>query len=133
MLAVLNTLPVTQPKEVKPPHAPDNICILAFVVPRLAPVPDNVIVGQADCATNVYQTSAPAVPQVVATAGAEISALFNVPPTEEQVIEEVKVMALPQRSLAGACADTCLPNKKTISIINTLYPVTEKGTYVFID
>ena len=60
-----------------------------------------VMVGNTDWATNEYQTSPPAVPQAVVTAGFDTAALFSVPATGLQVADDVSDTALLHRSFAG--------------------------------
>jgi|SRR4029079_687633 len=91
------------------PQPPDSNSIpgLAKLTPKLL----KVIVGLAVCATNLYHTSyvtLPAQSAVIVTA-------VNVAPyillvTLLQVVAEVSVIALAQRSLAGAGSSTQIVN-----------------------
>src|SRR6478752_7347559 len=93
-----------------PPQPPDNNSIPGFVkpTPRLL----NVIVGLADCATNLYHisyvTPAPAQSAVIATP--VIVAPYILPAVFTQLVDEVKVTALPQTSLAGGGSSTQIVN-----------------------
>jgi len=86
---------------VNDPHAPENNCI--YDVHTLEPTLFKVIVGNADVAVNMYQTSAPGVPEhVLATDGLDTVAPANVPAVAEQDVPGVKTIAPAQLSLEGA-------------------------------
>jgi len=100
---------------------------------KLAPRLLKVMVGYTDWAVKEYQTSAPAVPQLVATAGAETVALLKVPATGEQLLAEVSRIALLQRLLAGACALAPTPARHISNIVSiALQPERVRVRYVFI-
>ena len=89
-----------QPYEVKLPHAPDNNC--KYGEEKLDPVLLKLIVGNADGAINLYQTSAPGVPeQVEGTTVDDAVAPDKVPLVLVHVVEPVNQVALLQLSFEG--------------------------------
>ena len=94
-------VPLTQANSVNEPQAPENNCI--YEVQRLDPTLLKVIVGKDDVAVNLYQTSAPGVPEhELATDGLDTVAPANVPAVLPQDITGVNIIAPAQLSFAGA-------------------------------
>ena len=98
---MLNVLPVAQAILVSDPQLPENNCMRPLV-PRLAPVDVNAMVGYTDVAWKVYHTSGVSVPHAVAIEGAVSVALLRVPFTTAGTSAEVRVIAFAQRSFRGA-------------------------------
>ena len=97
-------VPLAQAIEVCEPQVPESNWI--YDVPMLAPTLLSVIVGKLDVAVKEYHTSAPGVPQVLATEGLEMVAPAKVPPVLTQDEPGVKDVAPEQLSLEGADATT---------------------------
>ena len=95
--------PLVHDISVNRPQLPDsNWTYLVTPDVKLVPKLFTSIVGNADCATKEYQTSAPGVPpQLLVTVGVELVEYAKVPVVAEQDDPEFKVTAPVHRSFVG--------------------------------
>ena len=96
--------PLAQANEVRPPHAPENNCMMAPVVFRSVPIKDNEIVAAVPAApgvVNLYHTSSSGLPTAQPTGILPVAVAAQTVPAEG--VPAVKMVAPAQLSLAGAC------------------------------